>query len=212
MKNFLKIGAVAGLALSALAVLFFNTALGQNVVNYIEQGGARTVIGGSIDVISGGDLDVESGADFKLAGVVVNATAAEINQAADNSANAEIVAATNVITVAESGATFFLNNATEFVSTLPAVAIGLRYKFIITGAPSGASYTIVTDSSANVITVILTAGGIDDASDVATARDVITFVDAQSVAGDWVDCISDGTNWFCQDSAAVAAGITTGQT
>lgn len=39
-----------------------------NVSNYIEQGGARTVIGGSLDVVSGGELDLESGATFKIAG------------------------------------------------------------------------------------------------------------------------------------------------
>ncbi len=203
-----------GVALAATVLLTLSSfsVSGQNVSNYSEQGGARWVVGGSVDVVSGGDLDMESGSTFKLAGTTVSATAAELNQAADNSANVEVVIATNVITAAESGATFFLNAATEFVSTLPAVAAGLRYTFIVTGAPASASYTVVTDSSANVMTVILTAGGINDASDVATARDVVTFVDAQAVAGDWMFCISDGTSWLCRGSAAVAAGITTGQT
>ncbi len=224
MKKFLKIGAIAGLALAATAVLFYGPALSQNVVNFIEQGGARTVIGGSLDVVSGGDLDIESGGIFSIGGVTVAATAAELdtmngitattaelNLAADNSANVEIVAATNVIIATESGKTFFLNDSTEFISTLPAPASGLRYTFIVTAAPASASYTVVTNASANIMTVILTAGGIDDASDVAVARDVVTFVDAQSVPGDWMECISDATNWFCRGSAAVAAGITTGQ-
>ena len=51
----------------------------QQPVNYKEQGGARHVIGGSLDVISGGDLDIESGAALKLAGTTVSATAAELN-------------------------------------------------------------------------------------------------------------------------------------
>lgn len=42
-----------------------------NTLNYGEQGGARTVIGGSIDVISGGEIDIESGGSFKLSGVDV---------------------------------------------------------------------------------------------------------------------------------------------
>ncbi len=50
-----------------------------NASNYTEQGGARTVIGGSLDVVSGGDLDIESGGSLKLAGTAVTATAAEIN-------------------------------------------------------------------------------------------------------------------------------------
>src|SRR5690242_19967336 len=63
----------------------------------------------------------------------------------------EIVTAANVIAAAESGTTYFLNASTEFVSTLPAPAQGLRFTFIVTAAPSGASYTIVTASSANII-------------------------------------------------------------
>jgi len=45
-----------------------------NVSNYKEQGGARTVIGGSLDVASGGDLDIESGAAFKIAGSEISST------------------------------------------------------------------------------------------------------------------------------------------
>lgn len=39
-----------------------------NVLNYIEQGGARNVIGGSLDVVAGGEINIESGGAFKLAG------------------------------------------------------------------------------------------------------------------------------------------------
>lgn len=60
----------------------------------------------------------------------------------------EVVAAANVIAADESGSVFFLNDATEFASTLPAMAAGLHYTFIVTGAPSGASYTITTNGGA----------------------------------------------------------------
>ena len=50
--------------------------------NHNEQGGARTVVGGSLDVVTGGDLDVEAGASLKIAGAAVTATAAELNAAA----------------------------------------------------------------------------------------------------------------------------------
>ena len=56
-----------------------------NTSNYTEQGGARTVIGGSLDVISGGDLDVESGGTFKIAGTAVTASADELNALASSS-------------------------------------------------------------------------------------------------------------------------------
>lgn len=137
----------------------------------------------------------------------VTATAAEINMAADTSANTEVVAATNVITAAESGSTYFLNAATEFVSTLPAPALGLRYTFIVSAAPSGASYTVVTTDSANIIKGLQQSVA-GDAGDSGTADDTITFVDGQAVAGDRVDVISDGTSWFAYANSKVAAGIT----
>jgi len=50
-----------------------------NTKNYTEQGGERTAIGGSLDVVSGGDLDIESGGALKIAGTQVTASAAELN-------------------------------------------------------------------------------------------------------------------------------------
>lgn len=187
MKKLL-IGFAAGLLLAS------GIAFAQQVPIYTEQGGAKMVIG------SGGELEFQSGSTLDLqAGVGVTAPA-------------EVVTATNVITAEESGATFFLNSATEFASTLPAPALGLNYKFIVAAAPSGANYTVVTNASANIINIVAAAGGIDDAADVAVARDIVSFVSAAAVVGDWLYCISDGTSWQCTGQAAVAAGLTTGQT
>ena len=115
--------------------------------------------------------------------------------------------ALSTLTAAQSGRTFFLNSATEFVTTLPAPAAGLIYTFIVAAAPSGASYTIVTNASANIIKgqAVNAAGA---AGDTGTADDTISFVDAQAVAGDSVTVISDGTSWFAYGMCAVAAGIT----
>jgi hypothetical protein len=67
-------------ALIALTFLCCAAALyAQNVANYMEQGGARWVIGGSLDVASGGDLDVESGGTIKIAGAAITGSAAELN-------------------------------------------------------------------------------------------------------------------------------------
>lgn len=50
----------------------------QNVLNYVEQGGARNVIGGSLDVVASGEINIESGGAFKLAGTDIVAKLAEI--------------------------------------------------------------------------------------------------------------------------------------
>lgn len=60
-----------------------------NASNYTEQGGARDVIGGSLDVISGGELDIESGGALKLAGTQVTATAAELNKLSGSTVTAQ---------------------------------------------------------------------------------------------------------------------------
>lgn len=115
--------------------------------------------------------------------------------------------AASTLTAEQSGTTFFLNSATEFATTLPAPAAGLNYTFIVTAAPSGASYTVVTASSANIIKgQAVNAAGV--AGDTGTADDTISFVDAQAVAGDQVSVISDGTYWYAKAFCAVAAGVT----
>lgn len=117
------------------------------------------------------------------------------------------LSAASTLTAAQSGQVFFLNSATEFVTTLPAPAAGLNYTFIVGAAPSGASYTVVTASSANIIKgqAYPSSGA---AGDSGTADDTISFVDGQAVAGDQVTVISDGTSWFAKALCAVAAGVT----
>jgi len=122
-------------------------------------------------------------------------------------ASVTTLAAASTLTAAQSGTTFFLSSATEFVTTLPAPAAGVTYTFIVGAAPSGASYTVVTNASANIIKgQAYPASGA--AGDTGTADDTISFVDAQAVAGDRVVLISDGTSWFAYAFCAVAAGVT----
>jgi hypothetical protein len=120
----------------------------------------------------------------------------------------EVVTATNVITAAESGSVFYLSSATEFVSTLPAAAIGLKFTFIVSAAPSGDSYTIVSASSANIIKGVQVAAEHLGTGDSGTADDTITFVAGQAVAGDKVEVVSDGTSWFAYATSKLKAGIT----
>lgn len=172
---------------------------------YEAQDGSLHLNGGS--VFDSNENDIKAELDL-LTGLT--ATAAQLNQAANTAVNAEVVTATNVIAAAESGATFFLNSATEFVSTLPAPAIGLRFSFIVAAAPSGASYTVVTNASGNVILGhILTsqdAGGSADSE--TSGGDTISFVDGKAVVGDRVDVISDGTKWYARCSCKVFDAIT----
>jgi hypothetical protein len=119
----------------------------------------------------------------------------------------ETLAAASTLTTAQSGSTFFLSAAAEFATTLPAPSAGLVYTFIVAAAPSGASYTVVTNASANIIKgQAYPASGA--AGDTGTSDDTISFVDGQSVAGDMVTVMSDGTSWFAYAWCAVATGVT----
>lgn len=117
----------------------------------------------------------------------------------------EVVTTTNVITAAESGTSFILNSATAFVSTLPAPAAGLRFRFTIgQTAPSGGNHTVVTNASANIIDGgAMVAGAEVSASD----EDSINFIDG-GLPGDFVEVWSDGTNWYVNGRATTAAKLT----
>lgn len=111
----------------------------------------------------------------------------------------EVVTATNVITAAESGSVFFLNSATEFASTLPAVAAGLKFTFIVAAAPSGASYTVAAASGTPIHGMVLSKdlnGATDSGATAGTGVLTVTFVDGKSQIGDKAVFECDGTNWY----------------
>ncbi|MEK6897612.1 MAG: hypothetical protein AABW93_03725 [Nanoarchaeota archaeon] len=117
----------------------------------------------------------------------------------------EVVTAANVLTAAESGSVFFLNSATEFATTLPAPAAGLHFTFVITAAPSGANYTVVTETATNII---YGSAEVNGASVPAVAEDSINFVSAAAAIGDWVSVWCDGTNWYVKGMGVAAGSIT----
>lgn len=124
---------------------------------------------------------------------------------------AEVVTATNVIAASENGRTFFLNSATEFVSTLPAPALGLRFKFVVAAAPSGASYTVVCASAATLIKGQVLTNDVNSGTDAdfgTSGEGTLTFVDGKAVAGDWALFECDGTNWFVTAGCSVFDAIT----
>lgn len=118
--------------------------------------------------------------------------------------------AVNTLTSADCGKTLLLTAATEFATTLPAPTAGCKLRFVVKAAPASASYTVVTASSANIL-----IGGVNEL-EVDTTEDgpydadgdTITFVDAVSAVGDFVELISDGTSWYLHGQANADGGIT----
>lgn len=118
--------------------------------------------------------------------------------------------AASTLTAADSGKILFLNAATEFATTLPSPAAGLYFKFIVKAAPSGASYTVVTAGSANILIGGINELEVDTGDDgpYDNNGDTITFVDGVAVVGDWVELVSDGTSWYLTGQANADGGIT----
>lgn len=105
------------------------------------------------------------------------------------------------------GAILYINNATGFVTTLPATFAGMDcYVYNKTPNTSG-NHTLVTATSANIM-----KGGTVNRAGVAgsssAAGDTVSFVANQSIAGDFVRLTSDGTSIFVYGFADVAAGVT----
>jgi hypothetical protein len=137
-----------------------------------------------------------------------SATSADFNPVLGGVKKTEDLTATNTLTAADSGKVLFLNSATEFVTTLPTPAAGLNFKFVVKAAPSGASYTVVTASSANILIGGVTCATADDLGSYDADGDTITFVNGQAVVGDFVEVVSDGTSWYVSGQAFVAEGVT----
>lgn len=185
---------------AALLLLLPLAAYSQNVVNYIEQGGARTVIGGALDVVSGGELDIESGGALKIAGTAVLADAAEINRAADVSTRLVSLSGSSAITVAAHDGKTLCIGSDAGTSTLPAATgTGAVYKFVTCAVPPGAGYKIqVTGDDTIAGTFLSTADGGDTVVGFETAADTDTLTFSSSTTGG----ASIGTSLWLQDIAA----------
>jgi hypothetical protein len=148
-----------------------------NTSNYTEQGGARTVIGGSLDVASGGEIDIESGGALKIAGTAVSATAAELNETV------------LFLDIADGSA-----DATYYLVSPHAGTISKIYS-VIDGVVSTADITItanigatpVTGGVVTIATASSAAGDIDSATpsaaNVLTAGQALNLVVAGGGAG-----------------------------
>lgn len=114
---------------------------------------------------------------------------------------ATTLTAAKTLTRNDSGKTFFLNSTTEFAVTLPAPEAGLAFTFVVVGAPSGASYTVVGASGTPIHGFVLSKdlnGATDAGATAGTGVLTLTFVDGKSVKGDRADFISDGTDWYVE--------------
>lgn len=180
MKNIVLAGLV--LALTSYSGLAF----AQNVVNYTEQGGARTVIGGELDIVSGGSLEFN--------GTAITATAEEINRATDVSARLVTLGASESITVAaHDGKTLCFGSAAGTATLPAATGSGAIFKLTACAVPPGAGYVITVTGDDTIDGQFLSAQDAGDTVvgwETASNTDTITFTSSTKGAagiGAWVE-------------------------
>ena len=148
------------------------------------------------------DQDLDS---LQIDGTLVTATANELNMAADSSANTELVTTTNAIAASESGTTYVANTATAFVTTLPALAKGLRYTFYAGATEvTGGNHTIVPTEDNTIHGQCTVAGALVAAADEGS----INLVADKFKQGDWVSVFSDGVGWYVSGQVVTSGGCT----
>lgn len=108
--------------------------------------------------------------------------------------------------------------STGFNVNLPAPVRGAYFKFIL-AAPSiannaNAAITVTSTSdgttAANLIVGQIVGGAANEGANVVSAVDVATFVHNKATAGDFFECVSDGTNWFALGQYDADGSITLG--
>ena len=137
-----------------------------------------------------------SGPVVSAAGFVVGAAGA--------AATAESVTAGVTLVVADSGKTVFLADAASGDVTLPAVTnTGFRVRVVCAFAITTSSAVISAEG--DNITGTLVVNG---ATVLAEVEDQINFILNLAEVGDYIDVVSDGTQWIVNGIGGAAGSIT----
>lgn len=116
----------------------------------------------------------------------------------------ETVTADKTLVAADSGKTFWLDNATGETITLPALRDGLNFKFVIADNFATDNWIIDSAEGDNIEGMIEVAGAVV----VASGEDQINFVATAESKGDFVQLECNGTNWFVSGQGALSGAIT----
>lgn len=123
------------------------------------------------------------------------------------SAKIQTLAAAKVLTAADSGKTFYLNLAGGFTVTIPALAAGLEYNFIVKTAPTTAYIILATDPD-TIAGYPVAADGSDQTANGNAAGDQINLVANVALPGDRVQLYCDGAVWYATCAVKATGAIT----
>lgn len=108
----------------------------------------------------------------------------------------EVVTADDTIAASQSGETFFLDGTAGATSTLPAVSAGANVRFVVADNFATNNWVIDSAEGDNISGTLMVAG----AQVLCAAEDQINFIVDGELIGDYVELLSDGTNWYIIDS------------
>lgn len=123
-----------------------------------------------------------------------------VNMIASTGFQRAITPSANItLTPNDSGSLYLI--ATGTTATLPAVAEGLWFRFMISGAIADTNFVIDSAEGDNIEGALIVAGAVVDCA----AEDQINFVADGENLGDFVEVYSDGTSWLIGASGALTA-------
>lgn len=122
---------------------------------------------------------------------------------------AKTVATTTTLTAADNGKTIIMDAAAGATITLPALADGLRFKFVV-GAAFATTPWVVKSAEGDNINGIIMDMGATVAGVPAAGEDQINFVETAETIGDWVELVADlgNSQWLVTGACSANGGIT----
>ena len=117
--------------------------------------------------------------------------------------NVEVVNAARVLTKADSGKVLSLKNATGVRIDLPTPTKGFKLKVLVGLAFATSNFTVVAQSN-----IIQGGATVNGAFVPAEDENTISFVATAEKVGDFIELVSDGTNYFVSGNASGAGAIT----
>ena len=117
----------------------------------------------------------------------------------------ETIGAARTITAKDSGKVFqLITSGTDGAAiTLPAVAAGLNFTFVVGAAFATTDWTIVSATNVTEGNVIVAGAHVAGVNE-----NTVSFVATAESIGDYVQYISDGTSWFVSGSGVTTGSIT----
>ena len=139
----------------------------------------------------------------------MSATVTTTNDVLRQRAKVEVISAAQTLTAADSGKTFILDAAAGKTVTLPTLAEGLNFRFVV-GAAFATDNWIIDSAEGDNINGIIADMGATVAGVPAAGEDQINFVASAETIGDWVSLIADSSNsqWLVSGACAANGGIT----